>query len=312
MPSFKDKPLLVSDKNGSSQMAQSAHRPPPSDGSDIDHADPAFFVSDVSVLSSLDQGECSSDRHVASHKLILNKFNVHRPQYILLTRDPQRRQSDLLDNADLRAAWSVLHEVSTPHYVIYNCGREGGSSRKHKHMQVLEDLEAAQHNARSLAWPHTVPMIERLRADESATAGGIATLQTHTLPHLPYVHFLTALQASNSTRKLEQLLLAYREHVKRSHEVLGLGPFGETTADGTLGATNVPHNVVLTPSWILTIPRRKGTVGGIEGHIVNATGMLGLVWAGNHAQVEGWKRTGLAQVLRQLGVPSAEGCQRQG
>jgi ATP adenylyltransferase len=46
-------------------------------------------------------------------------------------------QTDVLNEADLTAAWAVIHRFETPQMVIYNCGPESGSSQGHKHLQVL-------------------------------------------------------------------------------------------------------------------------------------------------------------------------------
>ena len=63
----------------------------------------------------------------------------------------------------------------------------------------------------------------------------------------------------------------------------------------------MPHNVILTKDYIVLIPRRVATTDGIEGHIINATGMMGLSWAQTEQQLEGWKKTGPAKVLSELG-----------
>jgi ATP adenylyltransferase/5',5'''-P-1,P-4-tetraphosphate phosphorylase II len=71
-----------------------------------------------------------------SHTLILNKYCVVRPQYLLHTNGfvPQ---ADHLTESDLSAAWNVLSRLNSLHIVIYNCGFDGGSSVGHKHMQIL-------------------------------------------------------------------------------------------------------------------------------------------------------------------------------
>ncbi|PVH94701.1 hypothetical protein DM02DRAFT_572482 [Periconia macrospinosa] len=72
----------------------------------------------------------------SKHKLILNKFCVVRPQFVLHTIDfvPQKQA---LDAADLGALWHVLTNLKSEHIAIFNCGAEAGASVGHKHMQVL-------------------------------------------------------------------------------------------------------------------------------------------------------------------------------
>lgn len=71
-----------------------------------------------------------------SHKLILNKYCVVRPQYVLHTT-VFTPQSDHLNEGDFASAWDVLRRLKSRHMVIYNCGVESGSSIGHKHLQVL-------------------------------------------------------------------------------------------------------------------------------------------------------------------------------
>ncbi|KAI9664189.1 MAG: hypothetical protein M1831_002368 [Alyxoria varia] len=336
VPSFKNKPQLSTDqplqksefdgsKNNSSplQTAQSAHRPSPSDGSDIDHSDPAFFVSYISPQSS--EPATSNDASRASHpthKLILNKFNVYRPQFLLLTTDPLARQYDALDEADLKAAWSILlgsltsQTSAAQYYVIYNCGKEGGSSRLHKHMQVLmDDIESGSpHKSRmdgeerGIMWPHVsgradeicealVARLEHATHDTDSRGANTASddehVEVHTLPDVPYAHSFTPLLPSSHSfnASLAHLVAAYKKHMSQCRIDISLKD-----------SDKVPHNFILTPSFLLTIPRRKATAEGIAGHVVNATGMMGCVWCANEEQLQGWKDTGFSEVLRQLGV----------
>ncbi|KAH7308617.1 hypothetical protein B0I35DRAFT_99016 [Stachybotrys elegans] len=75
-----------------------------------------------------------------THLLVFNKFSVFRPQLLLLTADSYRRQTEPLDEADFAATLSVLQELSgsgESYYAFFNCGVASGSSRRHKHMQVV-------------------------------------------------------------------------------------------------------------------------------------------------------------------------------
>lgn len=284
--SFNSKPNLSKPE----QTAQSAHRPPPSDGSDIDHSDPAFFVAHFPLDSSRPRTDASGARKcdgadVATHKLILNKFNVHRPQYLLLTCDPHALQSSPLEPIDLKAAWDVLTKVSEPHYVIYNGGKEAGSSRKHKHMQVLgmPDLEVVKderggERARRLMWPH----VDIRQREEQ-------------LPGLPYAHFFLPLDPTAPCQQtLDALVEKYQTYLKTSREMLRLN-----------AEDDIAHNVIMTKEWFMMIPRHSATADGIRGHAVGAQGMLGLLWCGNQEQIEGWKQVGNQVAMSQLGIPLA-------
>lgn len=310
MPSFSLKPLLhnpnSSDSNHSPKVANPPHRPPPTDGSDIDHADPAFFVAWVDATVAIEakstnleltdvtpnaHGSKTQSQH--SHKLILNKFCVVRPQYLLLTTDPSRKQTSPLMEQDLRAAWIVLEafeadggkgrdghndDERTGWYVVFNGGREAGSSRMHLHLQVLP-MPRVEKGERELAWDSVVEGIGKGNTE------GDETLD------LPYLAFGVRLRSRDSDL-LEDLVAAYGRHYAKCRQAL------EKRKDEA-----VPHNIILTRNYVITIPRRAATVEGIAGHSVGAQGMLGLIWCNKEAQIEGWRSTGPINVLRELGIP---------
>jgi ATP adenylyltransferase len=60
-----------------------------------------------------------------------------------------------------------------------------------------------------------------------------------------------------------------------------------------------PHNVILTRTWLMVIPRRSNDFHGLTS---NAPGMIGSVWLQNEAQLEKWTQLGPANVLSHLGV----------
>lgn len=79
-----------------------------------------------------------------SHTLILNKFCVVRPQFVLHTNTFEP-QSDFLNAQDLDAAWQVLSRLGPSYIAIYNCGVEAGSSLGHKHLQLIPRPSAESH-----------------------------------------------------------------------------------------------------------------------------------------------------------------------
>ena len=261
--------------------------------------------------------------HTKHTSLILNKFNVYRPQFLLLTTNPLARQYDILDETDLKAGWSTLrHSLvsqasSAQYYIIYNCGREGGSSRLHKHMQVLrDDVESesphkskVDGDARGIMWPHLCGRVDQIcetfvarmqheardiDGNEADAASEDGHVEIHKFPDLPYAHWLTPLLPRSHPfgSSLIHLIAAYKQHMNRCRDALSLKESNQT-----------PHNIILTPTYLLTIPRRRATAEGIAGHVVNATGMMGCVWCANEEQLNGWRKTGFCDALRQLGAP---------
>ncbi|KAK6432724.1 hypothetical protein LTR95_011105 [Oleoguttula sp. CCFEE 5521] len=59
------------------------------------------------------------------------------------------------------------------------------------------------------------------------------------------------------------------------------------------------HNVVLTSSWFIVLPRTKAE---IDGCAAGAQAMLGDIWTKTHGQVRQWRSLGPMSVLAQLGV----------
>ncbi|KAG4435097.1 hypothetical protein IFR05_009406 [Cadophora sp. M221] len=112
-PSFTKKPIQKADDPGRS-----------SDQHVFSDTDPNFVIDFIGP----------------SHKVILNKYCVVRPQYVLHTT-VFTPQSDHLNEGDFAAAWDVLRRLESKHMVIYNCGVESGSSIGHKHLQVLPKPE---------------------------------------------------------------------------------------------------------------------------------------------------------------------------
>lgn len=70
------------------------------------------------------------------HKLILNKFSILRPQFVLPTIEFEP-QSEPLNIVDFRAVWNVLSALGSKYMAIYNCGLEAGASVPHKHLQIF-------------------------------------------------------------------------------------------------------------------------------------------------------------------------------
>ncbi|OAP65495.1 hypothetical protein AYL99_01467 [Fonsecaea erecta] len=221
-------------------------------GSDLVDADPGLVVTKV-------QG---------THLLVLNRFAVFRPQYLILTLDSFRRQTEDLDKTDLAAAWLVLHHLSHEHFVMFNCGNEAGCSRSHKHMQVIPCSDGFE----------LFPDLETLDPE------GIA-----------FSYFVQRLQPEVQ-ETLDSLLPVYQWLRHEAHAVW------RTCSEDTLDY--FPHNMVLTKRWMMVIPRRKVAVQGAS---ANAAGMMGMVWVTNTQQVEQWQRLGLTKVLAELGVARGTG-----
>ena len=69
--------------------------------------------------------------------MMLNKYGIYRPMFVLPTVD-HAPQTDDLDLDDIKASWAALRTFQErPQMVIYNCGAAAGSSVGHKHLQMF-------------------------------------------------------------------------------------------------------------------------------------------------------------------------------
>jgi ATP adenylyltransferase/5',5'''-P-1,P-4-tetraphosphate phosphorylase II len=247
------------------------------------------------ILSSTDPGRSKSTNafsdtdpdfflsHIGpSHTLILNKYCVVRPQFLLHTNNfvPQ---SDHLTESDLGAAWDVLSSLCSgkgkeKYFVIYNCGFEGGSSVGHKHLQILPTPGKEE-------WGF-FPDVLGISAGMSLSTIAfeerelICKKETSTVPNIPFRHAVKNLPSSPSSAALFEI---YSSLVEIS---------GIKEAAG--------HNVLLTENWILVTPRSKGRKGILS---ANAAAMAGMVWVTGEEEVRLWVEQGPMKLLREFGVP---------
>ena len=224
----------------------------------------------TSAVSKGDIDNPTPDWHIASvgssHILTLNKYSVFRPQYLLLTNSSSDRQSAPLTEADLRAAWVTLHSLQEESVMFYNCGKESGSSRAQKHMQLFP----------------------RPPASVDFTLFPDRPVQVK----IPYDFYISRWVGEDCQRVENDL---YTRYAKLLHRVrLRLA---------SENCKELPHNVVLVKEWMIVIPRRKAGVGMAN---VGAAGMMGMVWVKNEEELWEWQRQGLLEVLAQVGVPSMD------
>ncbi|KAH6717155.1 hypothetical protein BKA61DRAFT_318840 [Leptodontidium sp. MPI-SDFR-AT-0119] len=173
-PSFTKKPIQEADDPGRS-----------SDQHVFFDTDPDFVIDFIGL----------------SHKLILNKYCVVRPQYVLHTT-VFTPQSDHLNEGDFASAWDVLRRLKSRHMVIYNCGVESGSSIGHKHLQVLPRPEKGDFEL----FP------DALGIDEDKNA----------VRNLPFRHAVKRLPSNSDVTELVEVYeaLKIRSGVEKAHNVV--------------------------------------------------------------------------------------------
>ncbi|KAH7229909.1 hypothetical protein BKA60DRAFT_506214 [Fusarium oxysporum] len=216
------------------------------------------------------------DSESSTHFLIANKFCFSRPHLMMLTRDGYRRQYEPLNQSDFEAAWGTLASLknaTTDYVVFFNCGKDGGCSRLHKHVQLMP-------------LPASGFAVDFLNSNSTKE------------PKVPFEWFYHRFQdnaaaASKGTEIYLQLLQQATEAWKAST--------GKNVPDGEA----CPHNVAFTSRWIVVIPRRRSAVNKEAG--VNSLGMLGVIAVATEKEIENWVKLGLTNSLRELGVPKDVG-----
>lgn len=213
----------------------------------------------------------------ATHVALLNKYNV-LPHHLLIVTRAFEPQEALVDLADFAAWLACLDEFDGLGF--YNGGREAGASQPHKHMQVVPlPLGDA-----GLSLP-IAPLLEAARFD-----GPIGTL-----PGFPFEHALAQLTPGPLEQAAAQALERYRM-------LLNAAGVGSVTVDGRLHQ-NAPYNLLLTPHWMLVVPRSSEDVAGIA---VNSLGFAGSFFVKNEEQLAVLRRIGPMTVLRRVGLPRRE------
>lgn len=205
-----------------------------------------------------------------THVLALNAYPVFRPQYLLLALDSYRSQNEPMDLQDFEASWTFLHSTSTSHFVMYNCTKEAGCSRYHKHMQILKRPELADIDGTG-----TFRFFPDAKNSEHQVS---------------YVYFLRQLDHVR-TGDAEAIFNEYTKLLQQCRRVHGL----DENDDRSL----CPHNVLLVKEWLIVIPRRRGNYEGVS---ANAAGMMGMPTIPDKSSLQAWIDKGPANVLEKLGV----------
>ncbi|KAJ5208877.1 hypothetical protein N7449_003256 [Penicillium cf. viridicatum] len=207
-----------------------------------------------------------------THYLVINKFPVFRPMLLLLTVDSYCRQHEPLVLEDIEAAWSTICGLREEHYAFFNCTVLAGSSREHKHLQVIPAPG------------------KREGYDEAFKLFPDDDTEPKTGPS--FAHFLQRFEdlPEGCVKNSEHLLEIYQRLLQQGRDALVL----------PTEVVPCPHNFVLTMRWMMVIPRRAKEFHGIT---ANAAGMMGSIYIWNYDQLDAWKEIGPMKILAGLGLP---------
>jgi ATP adenylyltransferase len=225
--------------------------------------DPNLFVTDI------------SDTHLA----LLNKFNVIDHHVLIVTRKFIQQETPL-DAADFAAWLACLAEFDGLGF--YNSGPEAGASQPHKHLQIVP-LPLGASGGR-------LPIEPLFAAAQLRGAIG-------TLPGLPFRHaFATFDPASGSVEEAARLAA---DRYRALFEAAGLQAID---ANGQ-AQCSAPYNLLITPRWMLLVPRSTERVETVA---VNALGFAGSLFVRDAAQMQTVERLGPMNVLRQVALAREE------
>lgn len=206
------------------------------------------------------------------HRLILNKFSVVRPQFVLPTTEFEP-QKDPLNEGDFAAIWEVLTGLSEKYMAIFNCGVDAGSSVGHKHLQVIPLPERYERGFTSV-------LLEQIKSQED----GDRRDELHSLHDAPYRHAAYHLRKDVTPAQLLEIWNRLCDSVKIS--------------------SGQAHNLLLTNDLIVAIPRPKAWMGTGDGEFsANAASMAGIVWCKTEAQYNAWMEFGPMKALKEFGFP---------
>lgn len=209
------------------------------------------YEEDLFVEWDFSVGPAHSPR--SKHVLVLNKYNVLPNHALIVTTDFQP-QTDPLNERDFEVFWRSVDNVRG--FGFYNCGANAGPSQPHKHMQVVPlPLEDGTE----------LPLLRVLDEQTSRHADHGAPF---TLPQFPFNHAVCRLPKhlceADSQMIGRDLAEMYRRLLAAIHKSTG-----ENEQELQ---TNGHHNVLLSPRWMLVVPRTREGMDGLSGN--------GLVFAG--------------------------------
>ncbi|KAF5648474.1 5 5 P-1 P-4-tetraphosphate phosphorylase 2 [Fusarium tjaetaba] len=205
-----------------------------------------------------------------THVLVANKFCFASPHLMLLTSNGYQRQYEPLNRDDLTAAWRVLSTMGEDYVAFFNCGRDGGCSRLHKHMQLIPKPKDS--------------FASFLDSDDTEE------------PEVPFRWFYH--RFGHSKPVVGDLVTIYNDLISKATEV---GHGQSENADSVPPDAAVPHNFLLTQKWMIVLPRRRAAVNKEAG--ANAIGMMGVIAVATQDEIDNWIRIGPATGLSKLGVP---------
>jgi sulfate adenylyltransferase (ADP) / ATP adenylyltransferase len=261
---------------------------------------------------SISSFDASNNKHSLTHSIILNKYPVVPEHLVIVTREFLSQLSPM-DVDDLGILYTIVQQV---HGVgFYNCGLASGASQPRRHMQFFsfENLFSVvnKDGSKSLSKLPFDAAVETYRSQSNYKDSVGSPFE---IPGIPYPHRVCMLgnDVKMATPFKKGLLLHeyYTKSLKQIQTSNGDSSSSSTSISSMadIGAAAIPptphphesisHNVILTPEYLLVVPRQ---IPEWEGVSVNSLGYAGLFLVKGTA-LESLQKLKPLSVLRQCSV----------
>jgi ATP adenylyltransferase len=240
----------------------------------------------------------------SAHTLILNKFRTF-PMHALVITNHFASQVGLLTAEDLGAWFVVVRDVDALGF--FNSGRRAGASQVHRHMQVIpRGSLCASLDTSALPLEAILPVDDSHSDSNSQTPN--RKKESEVVVRLGVVESLHDIR--HAFALLDRSIMAPRgraagqQRTKYLHRVYSelLAEIGVLRACTNSGICP-PHNLLLTPSWMLAVRRREAA--SADPRIdVNALGFAGFFLAHNQSAVRRVEEIGPLALLRSVSEPT--------
>eukprot|EP00166_Cyanidium_caldarium_P002045 ctg_208.g135 len=223
---------------------------------------------------------------------LLNKFPVVDGHLLIVTRLFQE-QTSLLQVEDFAGLWHCLRQY--PGLAFYNSGKVAGASQRHRHLQLIPVTPESD-----------IPIDAVMRQAAGRREEASGCFQVAAFPFLHAAVWTAEVTAARREADIStgaELHAQYLKLLWHVAEQAGAHRFGERDVSGDVKeAQPFPYNLLLTPSWMLLVPRRLEACHGIN---VNALGFAGYLLAKTTEQLEYLRRRGALHVLSQVAFEAA-------
>lgn len=206
----------------------------------------------------------------ADHVCLLNKYNVVDDHILLITRGFEPQAAGL-SPADFAAAAACAEELQGLWF--FNSDPAAGASQPHKHLQFIPfppGASAADLPVSPWIDPHV--KIGQVTQPAYGCRSALVGLAGR------------AMDARELARAYDMAMSSLR-----------------LWRDDPAGLT-LPHNVLLTPQWLLVVPRTRAMW---EGFGVNALGFAGTLLVRSGEQIDRLRELGVARLLTEVGCSNA-------